>query len=85
METRKVNKFGKINRPRVALDQNFIEFYIFDRCQFRDLTANVSLSNVTGMRLNRQRLKSKPSRKNGHASRLNANGSTYRNIISGMS
>ena len=43
--------------------------------QSGDLTANVSLSNVTGMRLNHQHLKSKPSRKNGHASWLNANGS----------
>ena len=33
-------------------------------------------SNVTCLSLNRQRLKSKPSQKNGHASRLNASGST---------
>ena len=56
METRKVNKFGRINRPGVALDQD-VKF--FGRFQFRDLTANVSLQNLTGMRQNRQLLKSK--------------------------
>ena len=33
---------------------------------------------MAGLSLNRQRLKTKPSRKNVHASRLNANGSTKR-------
>ena len=44
-------------------------------CQFRDITDKVSLPKVTRNQTNPLRLKRKHTRKNGHASGLNENGS----------